>query len=169
MSRTLWLIVGLVAVSLAAWRPGSIHNWRPAGPVDSLQIKEVILTEDAVGEVEFPHLEHVDDFGIECDECHHEINAAALDIPHEDYFEDFWIDCETCHGNGEPTREAVSCAECHHDQPGELSDETLSSKVVIHKSCWTCHEIGTGSEASSECVTCHSGPKKPFIPAAPID
>jgi hypothetical protein len=27
--------------------------------------------------------------------------------------------------------------------------------VVIHRSCWECHEVGVGSEASSQCRFCH--------------
>jgi hypothetical protein len=33
----------------------------------------------------------------------------------------------------------------------------LSPKVVIHQSCWECHEIGTGEDASRNCKTCHAG------------
>ena len=129
---------------------------------DSVVILEVIRMSSSIGEVEFPHYEHVDDFGIECAECHHEVNAAALDIPHESYFEDFWIDCQTCHGNhSKPTGQAMSCAKCHHDGPTTLADQSLSSKVVIHQSCWDCHEVGRGADASSECAFCHSGPKRP--------
>jgi hypothetical protein len=50
-----------------------------------------------IGDVEFPHLMHIDDFGMACIDCHHETNASSLDIPHAEYFEDFWIDCATCH------------------------------------------------------------------------
>lgn len=134
---------------------------------DSVSFRDVIRTPSSIGEVVFPHLEHVDDFGMECVECHHEVNAVALHIPHQEYFEDFWIDCQTCHGNHRPANEAISCSKCHHDRPSGVSDETLSSKVVIHKNCWDCHEVGTGADASAECVMCHSGPKEPYGPLEP--
>jgi DnaJ-class molecular chaperone len=78
-------------------------------------------------------------------------------MPHAEYFEDFWIKCETCHTN--PTTEASPqpCSNCHHASPIDASDESLSSKVVVHRSCWRCHESGTGSEASIGCVLCHLG------------
>lgn len=133
---------------------------------DSILIQEVIRTSSSVGEVVFPHYMHVDDMGMECAECHHEVNATTLEIPrdHDTYFEDFWIDCTTCHGNhDELTGEAMSCSTCHHDKPGTISDQTLSSKVVIHKSCWDCHDVGRGADASSECSFCHSGPKTSLV------
>lgn len=136
---------------------------------DSILIREVIRTPSSVGEVVFPHYMHVDDMGMECAECHHEVNATSLEIPrdHGTYFEDFWIDCTTCHGNSDKlTGEAMSCSTCHHDKPGAISDQTLSSKVVIHKSCWSCHDMGRGADASSECGSCHSGPKRSLV--API-
>jgi hypothetical protein len=29
--------------------------------------------------------------------------------------------------------------------------------VVIHKSCWKCHEAETGAEAGAGCFECHAG------------
>jgi hypothetical protein len=31
-------------------------------------------------------------------------------------------------------------------------------KVAIHRSCWSCHDRGTGSEASQQCGFCHQRP-----------
>lgn len=115
----------------------------------------VLVSPTSVGEVAFPHQMHFDDLGIDCGECHHEINAARLKMPHEDYFDDFWIDCLACHTESETPSVSQSCSSCHHSDPTGIADETLSSKVVIHKSCWTCHEIGTGAEASAGCASCH--------------
>lgn len=125
-----------------------------------------IRTPSSAGEVVFPHLEHIDDFGIECQECHHEVNATALNMPHEKYFDDFWIECGVCHHDGdEPEQGPIACSSCHHERPNGVSDQTLSSKVVIHKNCWECHDIGTGADASGECSFCHSGDKTSFAPA----
>jgi hypothetical protein len=127
-----------------------------------------IRTPSPVGEVVFPHLEHIEDFEIECQECHHEITAAALNMPHEEYFEDFWIECGVCHHDEEePERTAMPCSDCHGETPKGAADQTLSSKVAIHKSCWECHDVGTGAEASGECAFCHSGDKLPYaLPAS---
>jgi len=119
------------------------------------EIPEVILMPTVVGEVEFPHLAHVEDFEVECKDCHHYTKAAELDMPHENYFDDFWIDCETCHVPGAGPMEERACSGCHHRNGSKISDETMSAKVVIHKSCWNCHEVGTGPEASAACDGCH--------------
>jgi hypothetical protein len=64
-------------------------------------------------------------------------------VPHPEYFHDFWIDCSTCHRKkGEAPLEPQACSTCHHERNGDLADETLSAKVVIHKNCWSCHEGG---------------------------
>lgn len=117
----------------------------------------VIASPSAIGEVRFPHAMHVEDVGIECSDCHHETNAGRLRLPHEEYFADFWIDCAQCHQERESAAVPQSCATCHHAAPVSNVDMTLSAKVVIHKSCWKCHEISTGREASGNCRFCHTG------------
>ena len=104
----------------------------------------------------FPHDEHAEDFEIDCAECHHETDAAPLTFPHTDYFDDFWIDCRICHHEpGAAAIEAQRCSACHHGPNGDITDETLSAKVVVHQSCWSCHEVGTGAEAAARCADCH--------------
>lgn len=115
-----------------------------------------------VGEVRFPHQEHVNDLELPCDECHHETNAAPLAIPHDDIFRDFWVDCQICHHpEGSPELEPQSCSNCHRRTAGDVADETLSAKVVIHRRCWSCHESGTGVEASKSCGDCHAKSRPP--------
>ena len=104
----------------------------------------------------FPHEKHAGEFGVECVKCHHETNAKPLAIPHMDYFNDLWINCGTCHHKaGAEALGPQSCSTCHHARNGDIADETLSAKVVIHKNCWSCHEVGTGAGASATCKTCH--------------
>jgi hypothetical protein len=111
-----------------------------------------------MGELFFDHEEHAEEMELECDECHHEINAAPLDFPHEDYFHDLWIDCDICHREaGSPDLEARSCYECHEAAHRDIADERLSPKVILHRNCWTCHEVETGVEASESCKQCHTG------------
>ena len=130
---------------------------------DTLEIPDELISPSSVGEVSFPHLFHIEDLEIECQECHHEINAAQLSTPHDEYFNDFWIDCNICHNGNESARmEARACSDCHHTNPHDIADETLGAKVVIHKNCWNCHEVGTGIEASESCEMCHSGEKTKF-------
>jgi len=121
-----------------------------------------------IGKVDFPHLMHIDDFGMACVDCHHETNATSLDIPHAEYFEDFWIDCATCHdASGDAALEPQACSDCHPANPIGIADETLSSKVVIHRLCWDCHDSGTGTDASESCATCHTGAKTSFMEPLP--
>jgi hypothetical protein len=47
------------------------------------------------------------------------------------------------------------CDHCHHSNLENIADETLTAKVVIHKSCWNCHLSGNGAEASERCSFCH--------------
>jgi len=110
-----------------------------------------------LGDVRFPHELHYDTLELECESCHHETQATDLDIPHKEYFEDFWINCAICHREGPAVSGPLACSQCHHRSPADIADETLSAKVVIHQSCWECHEVGSGSQASRSCPTCHTG------------
>lgn len=110
----------------------------------------------SIGKATFDHRFHVEDLAIACKACHHETNASPLRMPHANYFDDFWIDCRICHKSaGAAASAPQSCSTCHHKSPANLSDETLSAKVVIHKKCWECHESGRGREAAKGCATCH--------------
>jgi hypothetical protein len=129
--------------------------------LDTVGMPDEIISPSSVGEVTFPHLFHYEYLEIECEECHHEINAAKLITPHDEYFNDFWIDCNICHyGNEKARMEAQTCSECHHTHPYGIADETLSAKVVIHKNCWECHEVESGVAASESCEMCHTGERK---------
>lgn len=131
--------------------------------VDSSEIPEEITFPSSVGEVSFPHQMHIDDLEMECVECHHQINAEKLNTPHQDFFKSSWINCNICHNGSERVQQKVfTCSECHDSSPANIADETLSSKVVIHKQCWECHEVSTGKEASESCEICHSGEKTKF-------
>lgn len=112
----------------------------------------------SVGEVIFTHQMHVQERAIACVECHHQINAKQLKTPHPDYFKSSSINCEICHTESEKSKQkAYTCSGCHRTNPINIADETLSAKVVVHKQCWKCHQVGTGKEASTGCEKCHSG------------
>jgi Zn finger protein HypA/HybF involved in hydrogenase expression len=114
----------------------------------------------SVGEVVFHHQMHIKDLAIKCVDCHHQINAKKLSTPHPDYFKSSTIKCEICHDESEKiTQKAYTCSVCHHTNPVNIADETLSAKVVIHKQCWKCHQVSTGTDASKACEKCHSGKK----------
>ena len=124
-------------------------------------VPEKITLESTVGNVVLPHDVHVKDVKLKCNVCHHQIRATELDTPHPDYLTPSQANCQTCHSTNSANRKKYyKCSECHPSEPENIADETLSSKVVIHKSCWTCHEAGTGAEASSGCSNCHAKEEK---------
>ena len=155
----------LIAILLVAMPPLGVQSKDPqagslAGKASAFE-PEVTTEEPGslMGEVIFPHDEHSEEMEVECEECHHETNAASLEFPHPQLFTDFWVDCQICHHEpGAPDLEPQSCSSCHRATTEDAADETLSAKVVIHQLCWSCHEIGVGAEASEVCEDCHTGP-----------
>lgn len=122
----------------------------------STDMPNVVTFESSVGEVHFPHKFHVEDLDLECMECHHQIHAKVLNTPHPGYLETSWISCQSCHNtNTADSKKYYKCSDCHHLNPANVADETLSAKVVVHKSCWKCHSSGTGVQASESCADCH--------------
>ncbi len=125
-------------------------------PVATPAIPGEITFESAVGNVLFPHNLHVDEVKLGCIACHHQIQAMELETPHPEYLTSSWVTCQSCHKTiPGPASEYYKCSDCHHSDPDDIADETLSSKVVIHKSCWKCHKSGTGVKAIEGCSTCH--------------
>lgn len=114
-----------------------------------------IIFHASVGEVTFPHQLHIKEFGVKCVECHHQINANKLITPHPDYLQSSWINCITCHSESGKEQQVYACSKCHRSNPKNIADETLSAKVVIHKSCGKCHPAGAGKGASMSCGKCH--------------
>ena len=130
---------------------------QPDSPASVPDMPDEITIESSVGNVVLPHDVHVKNSKLKCVECHHEIHAKELDTPHPDYLTSSRANCRTCHEiNSENRKKYYKCSHCHHSDLDDIADETLSSKVVIHKSCWKCHEAGTGVQASQGCGNCHA-------------
>lgn len=128
----------------------------PSAALAEAETLQEILIESSVGDVIFPHDYHITDVDMECVECHHQIHAVELETPHPGYLTSSWINCQACHNPESATdTKYYTCSECHHPNPNNIADETLSSKVVVHQSCWECHATKTGVEASQGCVECH--------------
>ena len=118
------------------------------------RIPKSITFESALGDVEFPHRAHMK---IGCQDCHHQIRAEKLETPHEAYLGYSWVTCQDCHREeAASVKDDYGCTQCHHTELENIADETLSSKVVLHTSCWKCHLSGTGPEASARCGFCHA-------------
>ena len=73
---------------------------------------------------------------------------------------DSWVSCRDCHDETQNHSTYYGCAKCHHSNLENIADETLSAKVVVHKSCWKCHLSGTGVKASERCSFCHHREEK---------
>ena len=145
-----------------AEQAGTVADEPPSDTTEAVSnLPDQITIESSLGNVVLPHDVHVKDKKLKCVECHHQIHAEELDTPHPDYLKPAGINCDVCHGTNSETRNKYyKCYNCHHSDSDDISDETLSSKVVIHKSCWKCHESGTGVEASIGCVDCHMKEEK---------
>ena len=116
-----------------------------------------ISMESSFGIVELPHKVHVKDVKLKCVVCHHQIHATELDTPHPDFLTSSRANCQTCHEpNSATSKKYYKCSLCHHSDLDDIADETLSAKVVVHKSCWKCHVTGTGVQASESCTDCHA-------------
>lgn len=126
-------------------------------PIQGLAVTGLSKDWSPVGPANFPHDKHAQELGIECAQCHHETDAKPLAFPHPEYLDELWIDCAICHRKaGSAALGPQACSACHREANGDAADETLSAKVVIHKNCWSCHEVGTGKDASATCKLCHT-------------
>jgi hypothetical protein len=109
-----------------------------------------------------------------CANCHagiEEINKEifGLNFPHKKHLIEQKIDCSRCHSNARTHGEFIatrkSCASCHHQAPGAISD------------CGNCHKLQQTfyqggvmdgeeipkdimAEAEVECLDCHMGDNK---------
>jgi hypothetical protein len=125
----------------------------PAKPARRPKMPNIVTFESSVGDVQFPHRVHQK---MGCKKCHHQINAEDLVTPHDEYLSSSGATCIRCHDEAQNNDVYYGCVKCHHSNLENIADETLSSKVVLHKNCWNCHLSGTGAEASQRCSECHS-------------
>ncbi len=134
--------------------PAAEQATPPAAPARRPKLPGVITFESGLGDVLFPHKVHQK---MGCKNCHHQIHAKTLDTPHEEYLGYSWVNCGDCHdADTAISTSYYGCDHCHHSNLENIADETLTAKVVIHKSCWNCHLSGTGPEASERCSFCHA-------------
>jgi c(7)-type cytochrome triheme protein len=135
-------------------------------PARRPKMPKVITFDSSVGDVVFPHRKHQK---MGCKNCHHQIHAKTLVTPHEDYLTYSWVNCGDCHdADTAISNSYYGCDHCHHSNLENIADETLTAKVVIHKSCWNCHLAGTGPEASERCSFCHKAEPHPPEPSREI-
>ena len=132
---------------------------RTSAPARRPRMPAEIIFESSLGDVVFPHKVHR---RMGCPKCHHQLRAKELDTPHDDYLDYSWVNCRSCHDESQARSAYYGCNECHHSNLQNIADETLSTKVVLHKNCWKCHLSGTGAEASERCSFCHVKDQPPL-------
>lgn len=168
--RKFCIIAALLALSVAsftgntqesAMQPDASPQEAPAAaPAARPKLPNVITFESSIGSVHFPHRMHQK---MGCQNCHHQIHAKTLVTPHPEYLTYSWVNCGDCHdADTAISTSYYGCDHCHHSNLENFADETLTAKVVIHRSCWNCHLEGTGADASARCNFCHEKEEQPL-------
>lgn len=110
---------------------------------DVIELNSSIIKEHTMPIVQFNHYAHMDDYGIECTECHHVYKDGK----------NVWED-------GDPVKK---CEECHKDPTTKneikLPSRTLNLKYAFHKACIGCHRKYNRENkveaAPVQCQNCH--------------
>lgn len=81
--------------------------------------------------------------------------AGNVLFDHATHVEEYGLDCSSCHHNLEDDDEIYTCSECHAILPEDLDDEDMLTQTdALHAQCITCHEDeGAGPV---DCATCHA-------------
>jgi hypothetical protein len=122
-----------------------------------------VVLDNSGGRVIFNHLTHVDDYGLECSDCHH-----------DDIGQDTPIACGNCHPAAfdkkfkaehmKNFKSDEACLRCHDEKPtGPLSEEDRpdiesipTRSEAFHKQCMSCHEDMGGPYGEDSCYECHA-------------
>ncbi|MCT4535011.1 cytochrome c3 family protein [Halodesulfovibrio sp.] len=106
-------------------------------PAETAAVPMRVLLDNSAGLVVFDHAKHVDEYGVDCETCHHEL----LDEADED-------------GNIPEDAEPAACSDCH----SKVSDDPDVPGLMdaYHQSCMGCHEeIDAGPYTQDQCNQCH--------------
>lgn len=83
-----------------------------------------IMYKSTAGDVLFDHKEHVEGYGLECIDCHHEFDEDEQEKPQ-------------------------ACIDCHQ---GEEIGDAFERSEAFHQQCVECHnDVGSGPVQCSEC------------------
>ena len=135
--KTLAILVASTSITIIA------ANFLPASDEQEMP-ENIVLDQEMCGKnrrspVEFSHLSHAEDYGLSCDECHHDYVDGENIWKEED-----WIN---------------KCIECH--DPCESDGEVKKLKIAFHKNCIGCHrkiksEWGSTDAPFRACKDCHT-------------
>ncbi len=120
---------------------------RDASAEDNEELENYMLIRNDVypnrklGPVKFTHDTHWEDYGIFCEDCHHDYVDG----------ENVWTEDD----------EAKTCISCH--KPGKPQGNVYKLSTSYHKNCRTCHHMmneGEEEEAAPfKCYNCHERKK----------
>lgn len=150
-----------IAVTVAACLVAALVGYSmPAAEQDA---PTRVVMDNTGGRVIFSHMSHIDDYGLDCADCHHDDTGLDTYLPcgacHPTEFNE---EFRTSHAKNFPSQEA--CLRCHDEVPeGPLAPEERPLKEDIplraeafHSLCMGCHEENGGPYGSDSCNECHS-------------
>ena len=125
-----------------------------AQPEDILLDDQSVFTDRSRPPVEFPHLRHFDDAGIECSECHHRFKDGENIVDEAELEED---------------GEGIKCSSCHKNETGfrfkpDLDPTQRTLQQAYHRMCTGCHrQVSKENKALGPvtCGECHPKKKGP--------
>ena len=135
--KTLAILAASASITIIAanFLPASDEQEMP----ENIVLDQEICGKNSRGSVEFSHLSHAADYGLSCDECHHDyVNGENI------WKEGDWVN---------------RCIECH--DPCESGGKVKKLKIAMHKNCIGCHRKVKSESASADapfraCKDCHT-------------
>lgn len=105
---------------------------------DDIVIENEGYETDRKGPVNFSHLSHIEDYGVSCEDCHHDYKEGK----------NVWEE-------GDPVKKCISC-----HSPLESKDNVKKLSIAFHKNCKTCHKKAVAEGISADapyksCYHCH--------------
>lgn len=141
-------------------------------PEQDEPVTKRILLENVGGGVVFDHEVHVDSYGLDCVDCHHELEILSEADDTEIFSPNQVLECGVCHGvdfgeGDEKVRETFAanhvgdfpdpyaCVTCHH-----LEYETIDWGHDMHVEdfgldCLSCHHDTDIEDLPQNCANCH--------------
>jgi len=131
----------LILLSLAVFPGCSAEQEAAAEDAEELEnymlIQNDVYANRKMGPVKFTHDVHWEDYGLSCEDCHHDyVNG-----------ENVWTEDD----------EAKACISCH--KPGKPQGKVYKLSTAYHKNCRSCHKMMNEDEeaevAPFRCYKCH--------------
>lgn len=140
MRRGYFLVwVSILAIATLLWAVNL-----KAQPDDISLDDNEVFTSRSRPAVEFPHLLHFDDAGIECSKCHHRFKDG----------ENIVDDSELEEG-----AKGIKCSSCHKSEAGfrfkpDLDPTKRTLRQAYHRMCMSCHRQLKKENKKAGSVTC---------------